>query len=118
MIRSRQQTLNVYGAFDALESTSPSRRRALRTHASYDSLRVLRLGADYALSDIWLGAERSAVNALSVRVSEGMKILGATTNGIAGHHRGRASRPASSSSTSRPAARRRCSLRGTAPASA
>ena len=39
------------------------------------------LGADYALSDLWLGADRSAINALSVRISQGMKLLGATTNG-------------------------------------
>ena len=58
MIRSRQQTLNVYGAFDALEfEHHPSRRPASRTHASYDSLRVVRLGADYALSDICARAE-------------------------------------------------------------
>ena len=43
---------------------------------------ILRLGEDYALSDLLLGADRSAVNAVSVRLSQGMKLLGATTNGI------------------------------------
>ena len=52
-----------------------------REQASYDALRVLRLGADYALSDLWLGADRSAINGLSVRFSQGMKLLGASTNG-------------------------------------
>ena len=47
----------------------------------YDALRVLRLGEDYALSDLWLGADRSAVNLLSVRISEGLKLLGASING-------------------------------------
>ena len=52
-------------------------RRDPRGTASYDALRVLRLGEDYALSDLWLGADRSAVNLLSVRVSEGTEAAGA-----------------------------------------
>jgi hemolysin activation/secretion protein len=84
VIRSRQQTLNVNLVFDAIESNiSLQTVGAPRTQASYDSVRVMRTGADYALSDTWLGADRSAINAVSVRVSEGMKLLGATTNGIA-----------------------------------
>jgi hemolysin activation/secretion protein len=82
VLRSRQQTLNVNLVFDALDSnisTEPS--GSPRAQASYDALRIMRLGADYALSDILLGAERSAINALSLRISEGMKLLGATTNG-------------------------------------
>ncbi len=80
IIRSRQQTLNVYLAFDGLESNiSTGDPRILTSH---DALRVMRLGQDYAISDIWLGAERAAVNFVSVRVSEGMKILGASTNGV------------------------------------
>jgi hemolysin activation/secretion protein len=84
VLRSRQQTLNTSVFFDALDSNiSIAPQGTARTQASYDALRVMRASADYALSDIWLGADRSAVNALSVRVSEGMKLLGATTNGIA-----------------------------------
>ena len=84
VIRSRQQTLNVSLIFDALQSNITLQPAGSpRGRGSFDSLRVMRAGADYALSDVWLGAERSAVNALSVRVSEGMKLLGATTNGIA-----------------------------------
>jgi hemolysin activation/secretion protein len=82
VIRSRQQTLNVYIAFDALESDISTTTTGVRLQSSYDALRVMRLGEDYALSDIWLGAVRPAINALSVRVSEGMKLLGASTNGI------------------------------------
>jgi hemolysin activation/secretion protein len=84
VIRSRQQTLNVYGVFDGLDSNiSIAPNGQPRARASYDALRVLRAGADYALSDIMLGPSRSAINALSVRLSEGMKLLGATTDGIA-----------------------------------
>ncbi|HEY2621068.1 MAG TPA: ShlB/FhaC/HecB family hemolysin secretion/activation protein [Acetobacteraceae bacterium] len=82
IIRSRQQTLNGYLTFDGLDSnisTAPAGSPRLR--ASYDALRIMRLGADYALSDLLLGADRSAVNALSLRISEGMKLLGATTDG-------------------------------------
>jgi hemolysin activation/secretion protein len=82
IIRSRQQTLNSYLVFDGLDSNiSTEVAGNPRQQSSYDALRIMRLGADYALSDIWLGAERSAVNAVSVRVSEGMKLLGATTDG-------------------------------------
>ena len=83
VIRSRQQTLNVNLVFDALDSDiSIAPRGTPRTQASYDALRVMRLGEDYALSDLLFGADRSAVNALSVRLSQGMKLLGATTDGI------------------------------------
>ena len=82
VIRSRQQTLNVGLAFDALDSDiSVEPQGTPRTQASYDALRIMRLGADYALSDLLFGADRSAVNLLSLRISEGMKLLGATTNG-------------------------------------
>ena len=82
VIRSRQQTLNVNVAFDALNSDiSISPNGTPRTRASYDALRVLRLGGDYALSDLWLGADRSAVNLLSVHMFEGLKLLGASING-------------------------------------
>ncbi|HVZ09637.1 MAG TPA: ShlB/FhaC/HecB family hemolysin secretion/activation protein [Rhodopila sp.] len=83
-IRSRQQTLNGVLNFDALESnirTGPAPSDLTTT--SYDSLRVLRLGEDYAMSDLWLGTERPAFNTLSVRLSKGLPILGAETNGYA-----------------------------------
>ena len=83
VIRARQQTLNALLLFDALDSNiSIQPAGTARTQASYDALRVMRTGVDYALSDIWLGAEHSAINAVSLRISEGMKLLGATTDGI------------------------------------
>ena len=109
VIRSRQQTLNVYAAFDGLDSNISTTADGVRLQSSYDSLRVLRLGEDYALSDVWLGADRSAVNALSVRLSQGMKLLGASTERRSPTSPRRASRPVSSRSTSKRAARRRCS---------
>ncbi|HXT79461.1 MAG TPA: ShlB/FhaC/HecB family hemolysin secretion/activation protein, partial [Acetobacteraceae bacterium] len=78
VIRSRQEVLNVTLSLDALESLvdngiPPSR-------ASYDSLRVLRLGEDYTRSDLLFGPDHSAVNYLSVKVSKGLPILGAQVN--------------------------------------
>jgi hemolysin activation/secretion protein len=84
VIRSRQQTLNVYLSLDAIESNITTTNNGPRTRQSFDSLRVLRLGEDYALSDLLLGADRAAINALSVRVSQGLKFFGARANGIAG----------------------------------
>ena len=78
VIRSRQQTLNVFFALDALQSTINANGEFPQ---SYDALRVLRLGEEYALSDLWLGGDRSAVDAVAVRVSQGLKLLGASTNG-------------------------------------
>ena len=57
---------------------SPQARQA------FDSLRVLRIGEDYILSDLLFGAERPALNAISVRASQGLRILGASTNPVAG----------------------------------
>jgi hemolysin activation/secretion protein len=80
VIRTRQQTLNVFGSFDILESniTTGFSPPAI---ASRDNLRVVRLGADYVRQDNWLGAEFSAVNAASLRVSKGTPTLGASRNG-------------------------------------
>ena len=86
VIRSRQQTLNVYTSLDALESnvrTGPAGTGRSLTITSFDSLRVLRVGEDYAMSDLWLGAARPANNVVSVRLSQGLRILGAETNGTA-----------------------------------
>jgi hemolysin activation/secretion protein len=85
VIRSRQQTLNLYTSLDALESnvrTGPP--GGSLTVNSFDSLRVLRLGEDYAMSDLWLGAARPANNVVSLRLSQGLRMLGAETNGTAG----------------------------------
>jgi hemolysin activation/secretion protein len=80
VIRSRQQTLNVYTALDGIESNITTTATGQRLQASYDSLRVVRFGEDYALSDVWLGGDRSAINQASARISQGLPILGASTN--------------------------------------
>ncbi|HET8995110.1 MAG TPA: ShlB/FhaC/HecB family hemolysin secretion/activation protein, partial [Acetobacteraceae bacterium] len=81
VIRARQQTLNVYIAFDAIESMIRTNTGSGGlSEASSDQLRVLRLGEDYARSDILFGAERAAVNAVSFRVSHGLHGLGADGN--------------------------------------
>jgi hemolysin activation/secretion protein len=74
VIRSRQQDLNVYGALDALESTITT--GPTNTQASADEVRVLRVGEDYVVSDLLAGNARPATNQLSVRLSQGLEILG------------------------------------------
>jgi hemolysin activation/secretion protein len=83
LIRLRQQTLNLFANFDALEATVDQAVTGTSMRFSYDSLRVLRAGAEYALSDLVLGNSRSAVNLFSLRTSQGLPILGATQNGQA-----------------------------------
>lgn len=77
LIRTRKQSLNIGAYFDVLEShidtgLTPSQQ------ASRENLRVLRFGADYARQDTWLGANRSAVNSVSVRLSQGLPFIGAS----------------------------------------
>ncbi len=74
LIRSRRQTASVVGVFDVIESTVDEYGQ----QSSADSLRVARLGGDYALADQWLGEARGAVNVLTVRLSQGLTVLGAT----------------------------------------
>jgi hemolysin activation/secretion protein len=78
VIRSRQQTLNIYTSLDALESNvQTSTNGAPLTTTSLDSVRALRLGEDYAMSDLWFGSARPASNVISVRLSQGLHLLGA-----------------------------------------
>jgi hemolysin activation/secretion protein len=81
LIRSRRQNLNVYASLDGLDSEVRTNSTGTLSRTSFDSLRILRLGQDYTLSDIWLGAARSAVNAVSLRLSQGLHTLGAHGNG-------------------------------------
>jgi hemolysin activation/secretion protein len=76
LIRARQQTLSLGAYFDLLESNIHTGDPQVL--ASRDNLRVVRLGADYALQDLWLGGDRSAINSISVRLSQGLGILGAS----------------------------------------
>ncbi len=84
VIRSRRQTLNLYVSLDAIESEVKTNSSGSLSRASFDSLRVARLGEDYALSDLWFGANRAAVNAVSLRLSHGLHALGAQPNDVAG----------------------------------
>jgi hemolysin activation/secretion protein len=83
LIRARQQTLNVSFGFDGLESNITTDVPANNSRQSYDSLRVLRATADYALADVWLGGDFAATNAASLRFSQGLHTLGATSGGNA-----------------------------------
>jgi hemolysin activation/secretion protein len=77
LIRARRQTLNLGGYFDILQSDIDTAGQL----ASEDDLRVLRWGADYALQDDWAGGVRTALNAVSLRVSHGLQGLGSSTDG-------------------------------------
>jgi len=81
VIRSRTETLNMFGDLDATESTVSVLADGQRSQASYDSLRVARFGTDYARSDLLLGGDRGAVNAVSLRLSKGLEVFGASTDG-------------------------------------
>ena len=83
VIRRRQQTLDLTASFDALESEidTASAVGGGNVRASFDSLRVARIGITYAREDVLLGANRSAVNVATLRFSHGLPILGATRDG-------------------------------------
>jgi hemolysin activation/secretion protein len=74
VIRSRRQNLNVYGVFDALESTIDTGVVGLQ--ASADEVRAIRVGEDYIASDLFLGNARPATNQISARLSRGLDFLG------------------------------------------
>jgi hemolysin activation/secretion protein len=83
LIRSRPQTLNLVGQFDAIESdisttTGPD---GARVRSSFDSLRVFRAGLDYSLLDTWLGGAHPATDNAMLRLSQGVPGLGASSNG-------------------------------------
>jgi len=78
VVRRRQQTLDLTVAFDAIESNTDIDNGA--QSISKDSLRVLRLGAAYALHDNLFGDNRGAANAITVRVSQGLSGLGASAS--------------------------------------
>lgn len=85
VLLSRQQRLDAYVALDALQSEIRTNTSGTLTRQSYDSLRVLRFGENYARSDILFGANRSAVSQISVRVSHGLHALGAEPNDVNGN---------------------------------
>nr|WP_246523675.1 ShlB/FhaC/HecB family hemolysin secretion/activation protein [Neoroseomonas eburnea] len=84
LIRRRQQSLTLAAAFDLVETEikledSPFGDQVL----SQDSLRVLRVGGEWAIYDRLLGDERSAVNVASLRLHQGLSGLGASASGSA-----------------------------------
>ncbi len=85
VIRSRRQSLDVGAYFDLTDSTidtnSVPSGQSVRT--SQDDVRALRVGADYALQDLLLGPPRPAVNAASLRLSQGVTIFGGSHSGDA-----------------------------------
>ena len=83
LLRSRAQSLNLVGNFDAIQSNNLNDQGAngATQRSSYDSLRVLRFGADYALLDTLFGPTRSAVNGVNGKLSQGLTAFGASTNG-------------------------------------
>jgi hemolysin activation/secretion protein len=74
VIRSRQQNLNVYLAFDALESTTESGSPLVQTSA--DEVRAIRVGQEYVVSDLLLGSSRPAISQVTSRLSRGLDIFG------------------------------------------
>ncbi len=86
LIRARRQTLNLSAQFDVIESEIETNTglggKAAR--ASFDSLRVFSVAADYALYDILLGPSHAASTDSSLRLSQGLPILGASANGASG----------------------------------
>jgi hemolysin activation/secretion protein len=76
VIRSRQQSLSVFGTAELLDTEIFTGNPARQT--SRDNLRVLRAGTEYARQDAWLGAARSAVSTAALRISRGLDTLGAS----------------------------------------
>jgi hemolysin activation/secretion protein len=83
VIRLRDQSLNAIAVFDAIESNILNNlgTNGTAVRSSYDSLRILRLGGDYALLDTLLGPDRSGLNSVSATFSQGLTLLGASRDG-------------------------------------
>ncbi|HEY4171526.1 MAG TPA: ShlB/FhaC/HecB family hemolysin secretion/activation protein [Rhodopila sp.] len=83
LIRARTQSLNLTANFDATESDihddlGPD---GASVRGSFDSLRMLRFGADYALLDTVLGPDRSGLNEFTAKLTQGLALFGASRNG-------------------------------------
>ena len=85
IIRARQQTLNLVANIDAVETEirTDSGPAGQATRLSRDSLRIGRLGVEYAFEDTVLGDERPAINFASFRASQGLPFLGGSGDGNA-----------------------------------
>lgn len=81
LIRRRSQTLTLSAAFDVIETEIKLEGGLLGDQVlSQDSLRVLRVGGQWAVFDQLLGDSRSAVNAVSLRLHQGLSGLGASAS--------------------------------------
>ncbi len=82
VIRARDQTLNVVANLELIETEvrTDSGPQGQAVRASRDSLRVGRIGAEYAIEDRLAGDARPAVNFMSIRLSQGLPFLGGTGN--------------------------------------
>lgn len=82
LIRRRSQTLLLTGQFDLIESEIEiDRASGGSTRLSRDSLRVLRLGAEWSQFDLLLGEAFPAANSATLRLSRGLEALGAERTG-------------------------------------
>lgn|SRR5215469_4477497 len=81
VIRARQQTLKVSTSFDGLNSDVTTALGRISAKLNADAVRAWRLGEEYDMSDILMGANRAATNRLVVRFSQGVPVFGAATNG-------------------------------------
>jgi hemolysin activation/secretion protein len=77
LILRRNQSLTVNGRFDGIENVI----NANGSRNSFDSLRVARIAAQYAVQDLLLGDDRDALNIVNVQLSQGLPILGASPDG-------------------------------------
>ena len=82
LVRSRNQTLNVVAAFNGIDTATrtDSGPNGQSRRASYDALRIARLGFEYAVQDNVAGDSRPAVNFVGLRGSQGLNFLGSTGN--------------------------------------
>ena len=87
VILRRNQALTANLRLDA-EETSISTAGIV---TSTDSLRVARLGGQYAFQDLWLGNSRNALNVLNFQGSQGLPLLGSSADGRTAPPGGRAS---------------------------
>ena len=83
LLRARAERLDVAAVFDAIESnvTTTTGVDGTTQRASYDSIRVIRAAADYALLDTVFGPDRSAENRVNGTISQGLTWLGASRDG-------------------------------------
>lgn len=79
LIKERRQVLDLKAVFDANESDIEQGQPAARS--SFDSVRTLRIGADYVLADQVAGRSYPGLSVASFRLSRGVPALGASRNG-------------------------------------